>query len=317
MQILCLGELLIDMFPAEVGRGMTEVSSFRPKPGGAPANAAVAAARLGAQSGFIGKVGEDIFGRYLEGVLKQEGVDTRGMRFDTQARTTLVFIAMPDVNTAEFIFYRNPGADMLLSPEELDTALLQETQCLHFGSLSLIDEPIRSATLRAIEIARAAGAMISFDVNYRPALWQSQEAARLRMLETIPQVDLVKVNDTELALLTGSDDLDPASRSLLRKGPKLCVVTLGAKGSFFQTGQDSEFIPGYEVETVDATGCGDAFIASLLFQLVKDGKMLADLSPARLSGALNYANAVGALTSLTQGVIPALPYAHQVEKFLN
>lgn len=317
MQILCLGELLIDMFPAEVGRGMTEVSSFRPKPGGAPANAAVAAARLGAQSGFIGKVGEDIFGRYLEGVLKQEGVDTRGMRFDNQARTTLVFIAMPDVNTAEFIFYRNPGADMLLSPEELDTALLQETQCLHFGSLSLIDEPIRSATLRAIEIARAAGAMISFDVNYRPALWQSQEAARLRMLETIPQVDLVKVNDTELALLTGSDDLDPASRSLLRKGPKLCVVTLGAKGSFFQTGQDSEFIPGYEVETVDATGCGDAFIASLLFQLVKDGKMLADLSPARLSGALNYANAVGALTSLTQGVIPALPYAHQVEKFLN
>lgn len=317
MQILCLGELLIDMFPAEVGRGMTEVSSFRPKPGGAPANAAVAAARLGAQSGFIGKVGEDIFGRYLEGVLKQEGVDTRGMRFDTQARTTLVFIAMPDVNTAEFIFYRNPGADMLLSPEELDTALLQETQCLHFGSLSLIDEPIRSATLRAIEIARAAGAMISFDVNYRPALWQSQEAARLRILETIPQVDLVKVNDTELALLTGSDDLDPASRSLLRKGPKLCVVTLGAKGSFFQTGQDSEFIPGYEVETVDATGCGDAFIASLLFQLVKDGKMLADLSPARLSGALNYANAVGALTSLTQGVIPALPYAHQVEKFLS
>lgn len=317
MQILCLGELLIDMFPAEVGRGMTEVSSFRPKPGGAPANAAVAAARLGAQSGFIGKVGEDIFGRYLEGVLKQEGVDTRGMRFDTQARTTLVFIAMPDVNTAEFIFYRNPGADMLLSPEELDTALLQGTQCLHFGSLSLIDEPIRSATLRAIEIARAAGAMISFDVNYRPALWQSQEAARLRMLETIPQVDLVKVNDTELALLTGSDDLDPASRSLLRKGPKLCVVTLGAKGSFFQTGQDSEFIPGYEVETVDATGCGDAFIASLLFQLVKDGKMLADLSPARLSGALNYANAVGALTSLTQGVIPALPYAHQVEEFLG
>jgi len=317
MQILCLGELLIDMFPAEVGRGMTEVSSFRPKPGGAPANAAVAAARLGAQSGFIGKVGEDIFGRYLEGVLKQEGVDTRGMRFDTQARTTLVFIAMPDVNTAEFIFYRNPGADMLLSPEELDTALLQGTQCLHFGSLSLIDEPIRSATLRAIEIARAAGAMISFDVNYRPALWESQESAKRRMLETIPKADLVKVNDIELALLTGSDELESASQSLLNYGPKLCVVTLGAKGSFFQTGQDSEFIPGYQVETIDATGCGDAFIASLLFQLVKDGKMLADLSPARLSGALNFANAVGALTSLTQGVIPALPYAHQVEEFLG
>lgn len=317
MQILCLGELLIDMFPAEVGLGMTEVSAFLPKPGGAPANAAVAAARLGAQSGFIGKVGEDIFGHYLEGVLKEEGVDTRGMRFDTQARTTLVFIAMPDVNSAEFVFYRNPGADMLLHPEELDRALLQETLCLHFGSLSLIDEPIRSSTLQAIEIASAAGAMISFDVNYRPALWESQEAARKRMLETIPKVDLVKVNDSELALLTGSDELVPASLLLLRDGPQLCVVTLGARGSFFQAGQDSEFIPGYKVETVDATGCGDAFIASLLFQLVKDGKMLADLSPERLSGALNYANAVGALTSLTQGVIPALPYAHQVEKFLS
>ena len=317
MQILCLGELLIDMFPTEVGRGMTEVSAFHPIPGGAPANAAVAAARLGAQSGFIGKVGEDIFGRYLESVLVEEGVDTRGIRFDTQARTTLVFIAMPDVNTAEFVFYRNPGADMLLRSDELDTALLQGTLCLHFGSLSLIDEPIHSATLRAIEIARAAGAMISFDVNYRPALWDSQELAKQRMLETISKSDLVKVNDTELALLTGSDDLDPASRSLLRNGPKLCVVTLGAKGSFFQTGQDSEFIPGYQVETIDATGCGDAFIASLLFQLVKDGKMLADLSPVRLSAALNYANAVGALTSLTKGVIPALPYAHQVEKFLS
>lgn len=317
MQILCLGELLIDMFPAEVGRSMIKVSSFHPKPGGAPANAAVAAARLGAQSGFIGKVGEDIFGRYLEGVLKEEGVDTRGMRFDPQTRTTLVFIAMPDVNSAEFVFYRNPGADMLLRPEELDTALLQETLCLHFGSLSLIDEPIHSATLQAIEIAHASGAMISFDVNYRPALWESREAARQRMLEIIPNVDLVKVNDTELALLTGSDELGPASLLLLNNGPKLCVVTLGAKGSFFQTSQDSEFIPAYQVQTVDATGCGDAFIASLLYQLVKDGKMLTDLSSGRLNRVLNYANAVGALTSLTQGVIPALPYAHQVDEFLG
>lgn len=132
MDILCLGELLIDMFPAEIGRSMTEVSAFRPKPGGAPANVAVAAARLGAQSGFIGKVGEDTFGRYLESVLNKEGVDTQGMRFDSHARTTLVFIAMPDVHSAEFVFYRNPGADMLLRPEELPVTALQLTGCLHF-----------------------------------------------------------------------------------------------------------------------------------------------------------------------------------------
>jgi fructokinase len=317
MDILSLGELLIDMFPAEVGRSMTQVSAFRPKPGGAPANVAVAAARLGAQSGFIGKVGEDVFGRFLEDTLKDEGVDTRGMRFDNTARTTLVFIAMPDVDTAEFIFYRNPGADMLLNPNELDANLLQETACLHFGSLSLIDEPIHSATLRAIGLARSAGAMISFDVNYRPALWSSPEAARQRVMTTIPLVDLVKVNEIELVLLTGSETLENAPASLLAHGPKLCVVTLGKRGSFFHNGRESEFIPAFEVETVDATGCGDAFIAGLLYQLVRDEKRLEDLSPARLRNALRYANAVGALTALTQGVIPALPYTEQVDEFLQ
>lgn len=317
MDILCLGELLIDMFPAEVGRSMTEVSAFRPKPGGAPANVAVAAARLGAQSGFIGKVGDDTFGHYLEKVLKDEGVNTQGMRFDAQARTTLVFIAMPDVHSAEFVFYRNPGADMLLHPEELNVTNLQSTACLHFGSLSLIDEPIRSATQRAIEIAREAGALISYDVNYRPALWTSREKAKQRMMETLPLVDLVKVNETELDLLTGSEELESGTQALLSYGPRLCVVTLGAEGSFFHNGQDSEFIPGFEVETIDATGCGDAFIAGLLTQLVKREQTPKQFSAKLLTSTLRYANAVGALTALTQGVIPALPYAAQVESFLS
>ncbi len=316
MDVLCLGELLIDMFPAEIGRGMTEVSAFRPKPGGAPANVSVAAARLGAQSGFIGKVGDDPFGYYLEEVLKAEGVDTQGMCFDPHARTTLVFIAMPDVHSAEFVFYRNPGADMLLHPDELPESLLQSTSWLHFGSLSLIDEPIRSAATKAIEIARAAGGLISFDVNYRPALWSSAEQAYQRVMTTLPLVDLVKVNETELALLTGSEELESGSQILLSHGPKLCVVTLGAEGSFFHNGQEGAFIPGFEVETVDATGCGDAFIAGLLTQLVETDQRTLEFTPDQLKAALRYANAVGALTALTQGVIPALPNTKQVEDFL-
>jgi fructokinase len=229
----------------------------------------------------------------------------------------MVFIAMADVHTAEFVFYRNPGADMLLRPDELDIAALEETSCLHFGSLSLINEPIRGATLRAIEVARAAGALISFDVNYRPALWSSREVAYQRVMETLPLVDLVKVNEGELFLFAGSDDLHGAPRSLLNHGPQLCVVTLGAKGSFFQDEKSAEFVPGFEVETVDATGCGDAFIAGLLFKIVAFGKGLQDLSPAQLKEILIYANAVGALTALTQGVIPALPTAGQVEEFLS
>lgn len=317
MDILSFGELLIDMFPAEVGRLMTEVTAFRPKPGGAPANVAVAASRLGARSGFIGKVGDDTFGHFLAGVLHAEGVDTSGMRFDPHARTTLVFIAMPDVNTAEFVFYRNPGADMLLRPDELELSILKDTRCMHFGSLSLIDEPIRSTTLHAIEVARSAGALISFDVNYRPPLWSSPQASFERVMETLPLVDLVKVNETELSLLARDDALDSAPRSLLEHGPKLCVVTLGPRGSFYQTMERAEFVPGFEVETVDATGCGDAFIAGLLFKIVKTGQQLQDLSPLQLKEALTYANAVGALTALTQGVIPALPNTDQVEEFLK
>src|SRR3989304_8282138 len=137
MDVVCVGELLIDMFPAEIGRSMTEVSAFRPKPGGAPANVAVAVARLGAQSAFIGKVGEDIFGHFLEDILTAEGVSTQGLRYDEEARTTLVFIAMPDENSAEFVFYRNPGADIRLTPTDLDRSLLRVTHFLHLGSLSL------------------------------------------------------------------------------------------------------------------------------------------------------------------------------------
>jgi len=317
MDIICLGELLIDMFPAEVGRGMAEVYAFRPKPGGAPANAAVAAARLGAQSGFVGKVGEDTFGRYLEEVLRNEGVNTQGIQFDLQARTTLVFIAMPDVHTAEFVFYRNPGADMLLKPEELPVDLLRSTRCLHFGSLSLIDEPIHSAILRATELARESGALISFDVNYRPALWSSPEAAAQRVKQVLPLVDLVKVNETELELITGQADLQKGAETLLAYGPKLCVATLGAKGSFFHNGHRHDFIPGFEVETVDATGCGDAFIAGLLTQVVANEIPLQDIPADQLTHTLRYANAVGALTALTQGVIPALPTRVQVEEYLK
>jgi fructokinase len=317
LDILCLGELLIDMFPAEVGRSMADVSAFQPKPGGAPANAAVAAARLGAKSGFIGKVGDDIFGRHLEQVLLKEGVDTHGVQFDPQARTTLVFIAMPDVHSAEFVFYRNPGADMLLRPEELPVDMLRSTHCLHFGSLSLNDEPIHTATLQAIEIARDAGALLSFDINYRPALWSSPQAAAEKVREVLPAINLVKVNEVELELLTGQTDLLEGSQALLAYGPELCVVTLGPKGSFFNNNLETGFIPGFQVETMDATGCGDAFIAGLLVRIVAQGKSLPDIPIPALSSALRFANAVGALTAMTKGVIPALPTLEQVEAFLN
>ena len=278
---------------------------------------AVAAARLGRQSAFIGKVGHDAFGHFLLDALAQEKVETKGIRLDPEARTTLVFIALIDEHTPEFVFYRNPGADMMLRTEELDRELLQQTKIFHFGSISLISEPSRTTTFDAVRVAQEAGAFISFDVNYRPSLWPTPAAARAMIMRILPQVNLVKVNETELALLSGSTDLETGSQELLQRGPDLCIVTLGPDGSFFNIAAGSQSVPGFSVDTVDAVGCGDAFTAGLLTQFVAGEAWRNRLAPPELSRILRYANAVGALTATKQGVIPALPTATAVEQFLT
>lgn len=323
--VVTLGELLIDMFPGEIGYRIGEVESFKPKPGGAPANAAVALSRLGANSAFIGKVGDDHFGTFLQKVLDDEGVETRGIRFDPDARTTMAIIAMPDKFSAEFVFYRNPGADQLLTVDDLDRDLLKSTKALHFGSVSLTDEPVRSATFKAAQIAREAGALVSFDVNYRPSLWKESAEAIYQSRLMLKEVDLVKVNEEEAALLTGTEQIDQtnpvqvenAALALLKSGPEIVVITLGSEGSYFQIKSGGAYIPPYEVDTVDAIGCGDAFIAGLLSKLVVGDDWRQNISIEYLTEALNYANAVGALTSLKRGVIPALPTKEEVENFIK
>lgn len=325
IQIVTLGELLIDLIPGEIGLPLQEVRTFIPKPGGAPANVAVAASRLGANAAFIGKVGQDHFGTFLADVLRREGVDTRGLRFDEQARTTLAVVALPAVDRAEFIFYRNPGADQRLLPEELDQELLRACNVFHFGTVSLTDEPSRSSSRLALAAARKAGAIISCDVNYRPALWQEPGSAAAVVEEVLPEVDLVKVNEAEAAHLTGVGDLDPrrldlledAARKLLDQGPDLAVITLGKNGSYFQTRAGGELVPGFAVDAVDSVGCGDAFVAGLLVNFCS-GQAWGDLLDiSYLRDCVEFANAVGALTALKPGAIPAMPGIAAVRAFLG
>lgn len=316
--VVCMGEILIDLFPAELGRKLTEVSAFRPKPGGAPANVAVAAERLGAHSAFIGKVGDDAFGAFLIEVMRAQGVETRGMCIDPQARTPLAFIAMPDANTSEYVFYRNPGADMLIRPADLDASLFSSARAFHFGALGLLDEPARSATRAAVRLARETGALISLDVNYRPSLWAGREQALEKVWEMVPLVDLLKVNEVELRLLAGqNEDLPAACQALAAEGPGLITVTLGQRGSFFYTAEANGIAPAFPVDAVDATGCGDAFIGALLSRLVSTPDWRTQLEPPALAANFRFANAAGAITALTQGVIPALPVQAQVEAFLR
>ena len=237
------------------------------------------------------------------------------MRVDANARTTMAIIALPDVNHPEYVFYRNPGADTQLAPADLDGELLGGAHALHFGSLSLTDEPVRSATYEAIRLARKGGALISFDVNYRPSLWTGPEQARVQIEAMIPYADLVKVNEGELELLEGDLPLSQAAARLLERGPRMCVVTLGGDGSYFRSAAGEGRVEPFKVKVVDAVGCGDAFMGALLVQLTREG--WSDLGPDRLHRLLRYANAVGAITAQTVGVIPALPTAVQVDKFLQ
>lgn len=317
MSIVSIGEILIDMFPAEVGRKLADVTSFLPNPGGSCANVAVSAARLGKKSAFIGKVGDDVFGYSLIDTLKKNGVETRGMRIDEKARTTMAFIAMPDENSAEFVFFRNPGADLCLKTEELDLELLENAQALHCSSLLLVDEPARSTQFRAVKAAKNKGAIISFDVNYRPKLWNSQSEAINQTSKMIAFTDLLKVNEAELELLTGSRDPKVGGKALLSQGPKLIAITLGVKGSFYLTTNVSGLMPPFVVKTVDAIGCGDAFIGGVLSRLVDVSDNHLNLNEGDLKNIFIYANASGALTALNHGVIPALPTDYQVKDFIN
>jgi len=309
------------MFPSEMGKSLAEVPAFLPKPGGAPANVAVCAKRLGVSSAFIGKVGDEAFGHFLAHTLAAEGVETRGMVFDDYARTTMAFIAMKDENHPEFVFYRNPGADTQLRPEELDADLLRNSKAFHFGSLSLNVEPARSATIAAIEHAHQGEGIVSFDVNYRPTLWSSPDEAVEVTKTVVSKVDVVKVNEDEVALLSGQEKVEideaslaEASRLIVEQGPTLVVVTLGPHGSYFRTENAGGFAPGFHVNAIDAVGAGDAFIAGMLTRLVQADNWL---SPDYLKESLRFANAVGALATLTQGTIPAMPTLAAVEEFLS
>lgn len=317
MDVVCLGEVLVDMFPAEIGKPLAQVTAFKPKPGGAPANVAVGLARLGKESAFIGKVGDDPFGHHLAQTLSNEGVEVRGLRFDPEARTTLAFIAQPDPHRAEFLFYRNPGADTRLREDELDERLLASTRFLHFGSLSLAEEPIRSTLLKAIPIVHSSGGKVSFDVNYRPTLWSSQEKALEQIEAVLSDVYLLKVNKFESRLLTGFDDPERGSEKLLTFGPQIVVVTAGDAGSYFCISGYGYFVPSFPVETVDSTGCGDAFVSGLLSRLTPDIFQTSRIDPEEMKRNLIYANAVGAVTAQVQGVIPALPTAQMVDAFLS
>lgn len=318
-EAICLGEMLIDMLPDREGASWEKISHFTPVPGGAPANVCIGFAKLGVKAGFIGKVGKDPFGEILVRVLQENNVETSRVKFDPKARTTLAFVSIKEEEN-DFIFYRNPGADLMLRPEELDEKFIAESKIFHFGSISMTEDPCYSATLRGIEFACKHKVLISFDPNLRPRLWNNLKDAKEKIIEGMRSANIVKLNEAELEFITGMRDLAEGANHLLQTGPELVVVTRGSKGSFFCNRKGSGLVPGYQIKVVDTVGCGDAFTAALLHQLLplkEHPQDIPSLSEQRIREILKFANAAGALTATKQGVIPSLPSREDVDSFLN
>lgn len=310
--ILCMGELLIDFVPGETGP-LQSVGTFHKAAGGAPANVAVGLARLGVPAGFMGQVGEDPFGRFLATTLDSAGVDVAPLRFTPHAHTLLAFVSLADQGEREFLFYR-PSADMLFGPDDVDEAAVAAAKTLHFGSIGLIGEPNRAATLHAIAIARRHGRQVSYDPNLRLALWPSPEDARAGLLLGLQHAEIVKIGEDEVRFLTGNPDVHAGARALWHDGLALMAVTLGPGGCLWLTPDSHGAVQGFKVAPVDTTGAGDAFMAGLLAGLHDRPGALSE--PAALDAACRFANAMGALVTTRRGAIPAMPDRATVDAFI-
>jgi fructokinase len=313
--VVALGELLIDFTPA--GRSASGGALFEQNPGGAPANVLAALTRLGGRGAFIGKVGADQFGRFLKCVLEGQGVHTQGLRFTSGAGTTLAFVHLDAQGNRSFSFCRKPGADILLEAADVDLALLDHCRVFHFGSLSLTDEPSRTATMHAVRHARKLGKIISYDPNWRPPLWKDDAAAKEGMTAGLAFADILKIADAELEMLSGEKDIGRAARSLLDRGIKIVLATLGPEGCYFQSRTGAGHVPAFPVKAVDTTGCGDAFLGGFLHRLCLSRQAPEEISAAELTDMIRFSNAVGALCATRKGAIPAMPSPAEVQALLR
>jgi len=320
VEVVALGELIIDFLSTDVDVDLAAALNFRKAPGGAPANVAVGIKRLGLSSGFIGRVGDDPFGRFLAKTIEDAGVDTRALAMDADHRTTLAMVATLSDGSKDLTFWRNPGADMFLSPDDVPEEYIVGAKAYHFGSISMIDALPKEATVKGATLARENGLIVSYDPNYRERLWEGRDDAPEVMRSGFDLADVAKVSEEEWELVTGCADYDEGAKRIMDRGVKLVLVSCGAGGAAFFTRKASGEIPGFTVDVAETIGAGDAFVASVLVDLVSRGLApdeIEGLSQEDLEGIVRRANAAGALTCMKFGAIPALPTREELDRFLK
>lgn len=319
--VYTIGEALIDFIPTRKGVELKSVESFTKAAGGAPANVACAVAKLGGHAAFIGKLGADAFGDFLVEKLAASGVDVSRVLRTSEANTALAFVSLKEDGDRDFSFYRNPSADMLLHENEIGSGWFTAGDLLHFCSVDLIDAPVKYAHRKAIELARQADAVISFDPNVRLPLWPDPESCRRAIHEFLPLSHIVKISDEELSFITGHEDEKEAIASLFVGDVQHVIYTRGAAGATWFTRDGlGVSVPGNRVDVADTTGAGDSFIGALLYQVQLAPYGLAQLKRfdrERVQQLLKFANAAAAITASRPGAIDALPSLQDVEAFLG
>ncbi len=306
IDVVALGELLIDF--ACLSADPDGYPTMAAHPGGAPANFLAALTKFGAQTALLGKVGTDTFGKLLTVTLQKAGIETRGLIATGEVFTTLAFVTFDEHGDREFSFSRKPGADTCLTFEELDLGLIDEAKVFHFGTLSLTDEPARTATRKAVAYAKSKGKLITYDPNLRKPLWKDLREAKEQLLWGLKQADVVKISDEEVAFLFGLGVEEGAAHILNNYGVKLVFVTCGADGCFFQNAAAQGHVPSLSgIKVIDTTGAGDIFGGSAVWKLLQLGKSPESLNEAELREVVRFACTSAGLSTTRPGGISSIP----------
>ena len=313
--VTALGELLIDF--TSNGYSAQGNPLFEANPGGAPCNVLAMLQKLGKKTAFIGKVGDDIFGKMLCEKVAATGIDISALRTDDTVNTTLAFVQTMEDGDREFSFYRNPGADMMLTAEEVDEEKIRQAKIFHFGTLSMTAEGVEEATIRAIEVAKESGCILSFDPNLRPPLWSSEEKAKEKIAYGLGVCDILKISDNEIEFMTGASDIDEGIAIIRKKyNIPLVFATLGKDGSKAYYKDMCVYVEGMvNPNTIETTGAGDTFCANALNYVLEHG--LEDLSEENLRELLIFANAAASLITTRKGALCVMPEKEEIEEYMK
>lgn len=312
--VTALGELLIDFI--EDGKSDQANLLFEANPGGAPCNVLAMLRKLGYKTAFIGKVGEDAFGKMLRDVLLDLEIEMSGLRYDSNIPTTLALVHHLPNGDRDFSFYRNPGADVMLDEQELSYGLIRDCRIFHFGTLSMTAEPAKTATKAAVAYAKKEKKLISFDPNLRIMLWKDIDEAKAAVWYGIEQCDILKIADNEIQWLTGEQDFDEGVKKIrARSKARLINVTLGCEGSIaYYDGKKIFAAPFLQEQTIDTTGAGDTFCACILGTILKYG--LSELSEIQLKQMLARANAAASIVTTRKGALRVMPKEQEIQALM-